>query len=147
MITATPNAAQAQKASGGFAPRPIENVWRAPLVPLAIAGTIGIVVDRSAPVPMLFSFLVIIASMAAWIGSRLGKQQILGAAYLWLGTAGLGALYHHVHQQVFPRNDIGNYAAAEPHAVHLRGTLDEEPTVAWQPKDDPLQSFSRSDST
>src|SRR5262249_53020392 len=42
-------------------------------------------------------------------------------------------------------NDIGNYAAAEPRPVVVRGVLEEEPVIVWQPSADPLRSFPRSD--
>ena len=64
-------------------------------------------------------------------------------------TAGhaLAAAYHQSYREIYPADDIGNYATAEPRPVRLQGVLVEEPVIGWQPPQSPLQSITRVDPT
>lgn len=122
-------------------------MWRAPLVPVALAGTAGIVLDRYLGIPLGFSLLAVVVSLIAWMLANLSKSKSYSPLYLWLATIALGSSYHHWFRAVFPSDDIGNYASEDARLMRVRGVLDEEPTIAWQPPADPLQSFPHADST
>jgi competence protein ComEC len=79
----------------GLYPRRANIVWRAPLVPVALAATLGILCDRFAEVPLAFSLVVAAASLAAWQIYCRGPSQRLAAFYLCCACAGCGAAYHH----------------------------------------------------
>jgi hypothetical protein len=72
-----------------------QSIWQAPLVPAALALTTGILTDRYASVPLLFSISVILAGLIAWAVTRLGPPTNLGLMYLALASAAFGAAYHH----------------------------------------------------
>ena len=55
--------------------------------------------------------------------------------------------YHQSYREIYPADDIGNYATAEPRPVRLQGVLVEEPVISWQPPQSPLQSIARVDPT
>jgi competence protein ComEC len=144
VLTAAPVAATPAVASRAvFA----ENLWRAPLVPVALAATAGIVLDRHAVIPLPVSLLSIVACLAAWAVTRNGPQPGLALVYLWGAVAALGAAYHHGYREVYAPDDIGNYASPEPRPARLRGVLAEEPTTAALPPGDPLRSIPRQDQT
>src|SRR5437763_1950895 len=80
---------------------PAESVWRAPLVPVALAGTAGIVADRYASIPLGISLLTAVAALVAWIATRAGRQTGLSLVYLALAGSALGSAYHHWRQEVY----------------------------------------------
>lgn len=115
-------------------PKPaIESVWRAPLLPVAVLVTTGMVLDRRAAVPLGVSLTVTAAALFAWAVARLGKRTGLPLAYLAVAVGAFGAAYHHARRDLYSADDIGAFVATEPLPVRLRGVLDEEPIVEWQP--------------
>src|SRR5947209_7321583 len=115
-------------------------IWNAPLVPVALAGTAGIVLDRLAGVPLPISVLAAASGLLAWLLMWLGRSSGLPFVYLWFSIAALGAGYHHAWRESFAAEDIGALAETEPKAVQLRGVLEEEPAIAYVTNPDPLRS-------
>jgi competence protein ComEC len=120
--------------------------WQAPLVPVALAATAGVLADRWAAVPLWVSLAALAACLAAWAAASAGRQGGLALVYLWGSVACLGAAYHHWHREVLPPDDISHFATVEPRPVVLRGVLAEEP-VRTDPGDDPLRSFTQGPAT
>jgi competence protein ComEC len=123
------------------------NVWRAPLVPAALAVTAGIIADRRLGVPLSASFLLLVASLIAWAMARTSQRTGLPLVYLALAGVAVGAAYHHYRRDVFPADDIGNLAPKEPRPVQLRGVLDEEPYVKPPRDRDPLRAMESKEFT
>ena len=119
----------------------------APLLPVAVAATIGLVVDRYHPIPALFSFGAAILCLIAWSICRRRKRDLLALIYLWAVWVGLAAAYHHVHRHLYSSDDVGEFAHDEPTLIQVRATIVEEPTTPTRRKDDPLLSMPRTDST
>lgn len=124
------------------APRGLLAVWRAPLVPVALAATVGIVLDRTFKVPLLWSLAAFVLALVSWIAARHRDNSPLALLYLWAGLAALGAAYHHWHREVVAEDDIGFLATADPRPVVLRGVLQSEPERLARIKDDPLRTFA-----
>jgi competence protein ComEC len=116
-------------------------LWRAPLVPVALAATAGVALDRYAEVPLPVALVAALAGLAAWAVALFGRRSGLAAVYLWLTAAALGAAYHHGRCHVYAPDDVGNLATPEPRPVHLRGVLEEELTFFPRPEDDALYSI------
>ena len=125
---------------------PNDSVWRAPLVPAALAYTAGVVLDRYAAVPFAASLLLTLGGMLGWFVAQLKGRTRLPLAFLALAATAFGAAYHHYRRDVYPADDIGNVAEAEPRPAQLRGVLNEEPqhTPALP---DPLRSIEAGEST
>jgi competence protein ComEC len=122
-------------------------IRQAPLVPIAVAVTLGIIADRTIGVPLEFSLALTALSILAWaIVQRSGPSRA-PLIYLGLGCAALGAAYHHGWQNDFPADDIANFASAEAKPIRVRGVLLEEPVIYWQEPDDPLRSVPHPDPT
>ncbi|HJT76455.1 MAG TPA: hypothetical protein VJ739_04565, partial [Gemmataceae bacterium] len=96
----------AQDAAGG-------SVWHAPLLPVALAATAGILLDHYAGVPLLVSLVLAVAGLVAWFRLR-DRPAPLPLACLGVTVVALGATYHHYRHDVYPADDIGNYATPEP---------------------------------
>ncbi|HEY7152751.1 MAG TPA: ComEC/Rec2 family competence protein [Gemmataceae bacterium] len=141
---ATPFAAPARPALDALLPR---SIWRAPLVPAALALTAGIVLDRHISLPMPVSLTVAALGLVAWLCTRGSPHAGLPLVYLALAGVAFGAAYHHYRRDVYAADDIFHYAKDEPAPVQLRGFLDEEPLRNRAPVDDPLRSMSRGGST
>src|SRR5947209_12716458 len=108
-------------------PAPRASIWHAPLVPLALAMTAGIVLDRHAPVPFLASLIALAAFLVASLGATAARQTRLALIYLWAGAAAAGAAYHHGRRELVADDNISHQATDEPRPVRLRGVLDTEP--------------------
>lgn len=135
-------------AETGAPPNPIaDSIWRAPLVPLALAATAGIVADRFGIISFPVSLIAVVAFLAAWAINQADRHPGLPLAYLLGAVAAFGAAYHHWHRDFYSANDIGSFAGPEPRPAHLRGVILQEPTIVWQALDDPLRSMPRSDPT
>lgn len=116
----------------------------APLVPFAVAGTAGIVVDRFLGGATGGWLLLAVAGAAGWLlFTRRSADAIVG---LWVGAAGLGGAHHHAWRNDFRADDVAAFADAEPKLIRLRGTLDDEPTVR-RGKANPLAVRPRADAT
>jgi competence protein ComEC len=123
------------------------NLGQAPLAPVALAFTLGILADRLFIVPLGWALLLAVGGLAAWVAALAGGKINLGLLYLWAGVAALGAGYHHVYLRVYADDDIGHLATTDARPVWLRGTLENEPNITRRKRDDPLRSFAAADST
>lgn len=130
-----------------FREQPSESVWRAPLAPLALAVSLGIILDRYAAIPLPVSGLVFVVALVAWMASRLGHSSGLPLVYLAVAVAALAAAYHHWQRDWYAADDIGNFVSSSPRPARLRGILLDEPTIVWQRRIDPLRSIPRNEST
>src|SRR5437879_4502536 len=111
--TASPPPSPAATQAGAAASLRAVNVWQAPLVPVALAVTAGIVADRYVSIPLLFSLILAIAGIVAWALSSRGPGTGLSLIYLGISAAGVGAAYHHWQRDVYALGDIGDYATSE----------------------------------
>ena len=118
----------------------------APLVPAALAYTAGVVLDRYAAVPFAASLLLTLGGMFGSLVAGLKGRTRLPLAFLALAATAFVAPDHHYRRDVYPADDMGKIATAEPRPAQLRGVLDEEPqhTPALP---DPLRSIEAGDST
>ncbi len=138
------SAASARPALDALLP---ESIWRAPLVPAALAVTAGVMLDRHVSLPMPVSLLAAAGCLLAWFGTRGSRQPGLPLLYLALAGTAFGAAYHHYRRDVYAADDIALYAKDEPVPVQLRGFIDEEPIHNRAPSIDPLRSFPRAGTT
>ena len=99
------------------------SVWRAPLVPVALVFTAGVVFDRYASPPLAASLSVAAVALLAALCALGSPRPGLPLVYLALSGAAFGAAYHHYRHDFYPADDVGNVAPAEPHPALLRGRL------------------------
>jgi competence protein ComEC len=124
-------------------PRP----WQAPLFLLAVAATVGIILDRNLQVPMRISLTVAVCALVAGFIASRRPATGLPMLFLFVTTVALGAGYYHWRQFEYPDDDIGYLATSDPRPINGRGVIDEEPSTAAQPFETPLLSFARGEST
>ncbi len=114
-------------------------ILRAPLVPVAVLATAGIVLDRTLSIGWPVWCAIAVAGLGSWLlALRNTRFAILGLA---LALAGIAALHHNVHRNIFPPDDIGFIISDEPKLVRLRGRLRDEPTFNPPAIGDPLRSI------
>ena len=118
-------------------------VWRSPLVPVALAATAGIILDRYLDIPIAISLIGALAALACFVLHGAGPRRMLGLVYLWTGCAALGAAYHNVHRSRAAPDDIVHFASEDGRPARVRGVIDSQPTVTPGTTDDPLRSFQR----
>lgn len=120
--------------------------WRefvaAPLVPVAIAATVGLLADRYVGVPSVIGLSVALGALVGWFAFR-NKPWAL--AWVWVACGGLAAFLHHAHRNEFPPTDVARFARPEPVILKVRGTLIEEPFTRRSNTTDPLAPLHRHD--
>ncbi|MBI2804790.1 MAG: DNA internalization-related competence protein ComEC/Rec2 [Planctomycetes bacterium] len=121
-------------------------VWSAPLAPVGLALTAGIVLDRFWVIALPASLGLAFISILAWLIFANTAQKWLALVYLWSSVAGLGAAYHHWHRHLLDADDISHAAAREPRPARLRGVLHTAP-ISLPAQRDPLRSFPTKDAT
>ncbi len=97
----------------------------APLFPVALTGTLGILVDRVYPLATPTGWFIALGMLMGWYVAR-KKNPLLAEIFLWLVWFGLGVGYHHSWRSDFPKTDLGNYATEEAKLVQVRGLLRDE---------------------
>src|SRR5579871_6171069 len=123
-----------------------ELIAESPLVPVAAAATIGLIVDRYFGIsPIVAMILLAIGGIGAIALARRNRRMSIAATMLIVGA--LGAIYHHNSRFNFESDDIGNIATIEPQLIHLRGVLDAEPTIVVRPPPEGLSSYLSADPT
>ncbi len=121
-------------------------VWSAPLVPVAVALTIGIVCDHFLVVPLAASLGACFVCLLAAMIFPYTPRQPLAFVYLWGSVAAFGALYHHWQRHRIAPNDLSHVVQVETRPIRLRGVMHGAPI--FQPgKPDPLRSFPTEDAT
>src|SRR5260370_14816430 len=80
-------------------------VWSAPLVPVALAMTAGIVTDRFWAVLLPASLGVALLFVLAWLIFANTARQWLASFYLWGRVAGLARESPHRHRYHIDRSD------------------------------------------
>lgn len=120
--------------------------WRefaaAPLVPVAIAATLGLVADRYVGVHGVIGLSVAAGGLVGWFVFR---RRSFALVWLWVACGGLAAFLHHAHQCEFPPTDVARFARPEPVILKVRGTLADEPFTRKAHTSDPLAPSRRGD--
>jgi competence protein ComEC len=127
-------------------PKPPEAPWRefarAPLVPVALAATVGLIVDRYIGVPFDAGLIAAAVALAGWFFTRTASRQV-ALGWLLLSAAALAAVHHHAHRNVFGPDDISHFTKETPQAIRVRGELADEPDRFRPPRYDPLLTMQR----
>jgi competence protein ComEC len=124
-----------------------DNLWHAPLAPVALAATLGVILDRMIHLPWQISVGTAAAASVAWLIAHLRSRTLFALLFLWTGIAALGAAYHQIRRDVYWYDDIGNYATPEARPMQVRGVLEDEPVVAHQSPQTELLSIPKADPT
>lgn len=122
-------------------PPPWREFASAPLVPIALGATAGILFDRYASGSVTIGLSIAFAAALAWKFVR----HPHAVALLWLAFAGLGIAHHHAHLHEFPADDIGRHIDTEKRFASVRGTLLEDPITRHRNIADPLVPERRHD--
>ena len=94
------------------------------LLPVALAATGGVMLDRYVGVPLGLAGTGVLAALAAWGGCWAARRGPAAVLFLWVAAGLLGAAWHQVRQRPYP-DDIGRHATDEPRLVRLRGSVRE----------------------
>jgi competence protein ComEC len=110
---------------------------RAPLVPVAVAVTVGVLTDRFLGLSAGQMAIVFALGLAAWFcfRERNGPVAKFGLLVCWAGLAGS---YHHYSRNFADTDDIGRLVTDPPGLVRFRGVLVEEPVVVRLSREDPF---------
>lgn len=107
--------------------RGFEPIASAPLFPVALAATAGILVDRFWPMSPAFSAVLASAALVAWLTHR--RDASRGEPFLLLAAAALFAAWHRLDQEPPSARGLRELAGKSPASVRLRGRLTGPPTT------------------
>src|SRR5215212_5714131 len=96
------------------------NVWRAPLVPVALAFTTGILLDRHLSLSLVGSLFASGILLAAALITSVGRKSGLSLIYLALALVGFGAAHHRYRHDHYGSDDIGWLASDTAQIVEVR---------------------------
>jgi competence protein ComEC len=126
--------------------KPPEAAWRefarAPLVPVALAASVGLIADRYIGVPFAAGLIVAVVALVGWFVTRTATPRT-ATGWQLICAAALGAVHHHLHRNSFDSDDISHFTKDAPVAVRVRGRLAEEPDRFRPPRYDPLLTVQR----
>ncbi len=126
--------------------RPTEAPWkefaRAPLVPVALAATVGLLSDRYLGVPLVAGLIVSVVALIGWLVTRNTSIQF-ALGWLFVCVAALASIHHHSWRSSVRANDIHTFTKDSPQAVRVRGRLADEPDRIRAPRRDPLMTVQR----
>jgi competence protein ComEC len=131
------------------APAPVapelEPLARAPLVPVALAATGGVLLDRGWTPALAFWLASIVTAVLLATIFTYRNRPFLVVLMLWLAAGALGGAYHHWRREVYPASDISHIATADRVPAILRGEVATEPWTAKRATYEDLRSFPSPD--
>ena len=108
---------------------PVTDFVAAPLMPIALAATVGLCFDRYVGVTTLPALVVGLGLvLAAFLRNRIETRKAL----LALASCAVAAGYHHAYRNDFPADDIAQYLSERPSLIRLRGVLLDDPSFREQ---------------
>lgn len=116
------------------------NIWQAPLFPVAVAATAGIVFDRLVRLPWALCLLLAAVGLTGWIIAQGAGKSQLALVFVAFTIFALGAARHHGFRQGRPTNDIERLAPTEAKLTRLRGVLLAKPILVQPAKRKELHS-------
>ncbi|MFO0969438.1 MAG: DNA internalization-related competence protein ComEC/Rec2 [Gemmataceae bacterium] len=111
-------------------------IWQAPLVPVALAFTAGILLDRLAAIDLPLVLVLAAAPALFWL-----RRRRDGVFFLWSAIFFLGAAYHAWRVREQPADWLGRMRELEEKPVRVQGRVASEP----QPRPaapSPLRTFA-----
>lgn len=112
---------------------------RAPLVPVALAATCGLIADRYADLSFEASVLMAMIGLVVWLIAQ-ARRAASAIVWLWVAAAGLAAAHHHSHRDPRGLWELNATSVERVNPMTLRGSLAEEPARFPTPKPDPLRT-------
>ncbi len=116
-------------------------ILRAPLVPVALAFTAGIVLDRQLSIPLPLSLATVCALLFAWTAATVSPLKSIALLFLAPALFAAGAAWHQWYRESVVENDIRFLATLEGRPTRLRGVLAAEPIAKLGVHGDALRSF------
>ncbi len=117
---------------------------RQPFLPVAVAGALGIVIDRYGSVPLgltpLHWWLASTTLLVLATVLRCQRRHRCFALALWISFACLGGGWHQVRWNYVARNHLARYATRQSQPVCVEVEI-EGPVRQWQPAPDPLRNL------
>ena len=105
-----------------------QDFWRAPLVPVACSATVGLMLSRYLSVPTPVLWLAALGGVITWLLMRqVQNWRRLPPWGLWITTAALAGVYHHLYREEYPADDISHFATDAPEARRIRAWVVQEP--------------------
>ncbi len=114
-----------------------------PLVVVAAAMAVGILVDRLGPIPWPWTGCGSLLALAAWALLRQRSCDRSACALLLVSVACAGASWHHLRWYCFDVDDIGAFAHEEFLPVVVEGVAREAPRRVAAPPFDPMNAIPR----
>ncbi|MBM4001705.1 MAG: ComEC/Rec2 family competence protein [Planctomycetes bacterium] len=118
-----------------------------PLVVVAAALALGMVLDRTGNIPMAAWWILFAGLLPVWaVFWRQGYLRPAGLCLLAAVTS-LGGAWHGWAWRWFPRDELGRFCTAEPQGMAIEARVESAPRRLAAPAPDPLTSVMRGERT
>ncbi len=118
---------------GARAQRPFLSVKRLPLVAVAVAVAMGIVLDHYGRLPVVAYLVAAIAGIAVFYVARQQNRSKRVWLGLIIGFCSAGAMHHHLTMAAPLKSDLHSILTDHYLLIRLRGTVDNTPELFTAP--------------
>lgn len=108
-----------------LAPTLVDRPWRAPLLPLALLVTGGVVLDRVFSLSLAASLSCTVLALLAWGATWRSSRRGLPLLYLALAAGSFGAAYHQCCRERLPADNVAYLLSENPAPLQVRGVLED----------------------
>ncbi|MFO0935293.1 MAG: DNA internalization-related competence protein ComEC/Rec2 [Gemmataceae bacterium] len=122
---------------GPAPPTPFDEFSRAPLVPVALALTLGVLADRMSDLPMGWEVLIGAVGWLIWWRTH-SRERSTSRFGLLLCLAAWAGAYHHQCRHFAAADDIGHAVVDPPGLARIRATILEQPSRRRVDRSDPF---------
>lgn len=106
-----------------------------PLVLLAPALTVGVVLDAFFDLPLGGWLFTLWLLMASWLAAFFFRRDAAGSVALLLAVASFGGLWHHVYWNIYHANELSLSLTPQKQPMALRGWVTDYPRFLPAPLD------------
>jgi competence protein ComEC len=117
-----------------------------PLVCALGSAAAGITADKVIDLDLNIWLAAAGLALAVWTLSVWRSTGVFAQVFLMLSVAALGGAWHHAYWNLFPADDLGYFANADPQPVCLRARIVSAPTRLRE-TEDPLATLPAGDQT
>jgi competence protein ComEC len=109
--------------------------WQAPLVWVALAWTLGVVLDRFLVIDLQTSLALVLSAAVLWLFASRGKDRKLALLFLAVAIVDCGMIHHHLATRRVMVDDVYSFATEEPLPIRLTGWVASEPNLVKHAKE------------
>lgn len=123
-------------------PLPRASLGYAPMVILLTAAAFGAAADRFAATTVWGWLATVLAALVGWAALWARRRDRTAAVAVWLAVAAAAGLWHHLHRNLYPTDEVGRFARGRAEPVCVTVEALKRPQLVAPPAPNPLATSS-----